>query len=76
MKFKPVTCPKCGKLAKATLDTVPGMALLNIDLDTSEAEYEGTTEICWEDQRTERDSEGRYMLACENGHEWPAELQE
>jgi hypothetical protein len=75
MKFSPVRCPTCGQLAKGTLETLPGMALLGIDPDTGEADYEGRTEIWWNDQRSNRDLQGRYMLTCENGHEWPAEMQ-
>jgi hypothetical protein len=76
MKFIPSECPECGTPAKGTVDTVPGLALLVIDEDTGEAEYGGYTEVWWDDQTTDRDSQGRHALACENGHRWWAVLQE
>jgi hypothetical protein len=76
MKFNPVMCPRCGALAKGTLETVPGLALLDVDPDTGDAQYAGWTDIWWDDQKSVRDSKGHCMLACENGHEWPAEKQD
>jgi hypothetical protein len=58
-----------------TVDSVPGVALLNVDPHTGNAEYAGETEIWWDDQKTDRDSQGRFMLICDNGHVWPAEIQ-
>jgi hypothetical protein len=75
MKFNPISCPECGELAKGTLETLPGMARLYIYPDTGEAEYEGATDIWWDGQKSDLDSEGRYLLTCANGHEWPAEMQ-
>jgi len=75
MRFSPIACPVCGKLAKGTIETVQGVALFEIDPNTAEAEYEGSTEIWWDGQMTDRDLEGRYILICEEGHDWPAELE-
>ena len=58
------------------MDTVPGVGLLIVDEDTGEAEYGGYTEIWWNDQTTEQDSQGRYALTCENDHRWWAVLLE
>jgi len=75
MKFNPITCPKCGELATGTVDLLIGIALFDIDPDTGEAEYEGRTDIWWDGQQSDQDSQGRYFLTCEHGHEWPAEMQ-
>jgi len=50
------------------------VALLNVDPDTGDAEYDGQTKIWWDGQQSNRDSQGRYLLTCENCHEWPAEM--
>jgi hypothetical protein len=76
MKFDPVLCLICGKLAKGTLETVPGVALLDIDPDTGESQYGGETAIWWDDQKSNLDSEGRYLLTCHDGHLWPAKMDE
>jgi len=51
-----------------------GTALFDIDPDTGEAEYEGRTEIWWDGQQSDVDSQGRFRLTCEHGHEWRAEM--
>ena len=57
-----------------TLETLPGVALLNVDPETGDAEYGGETKIWWDGQQSNRDLQGRYLLTCENCHEWPAEM--
>jgi copper chaperone CopZ len=74
MKFSPLACPVCGKLARGTVETVKGVALMEIDPDTGEADYKGYTEIWWDEQMSDGDSEGRYILICDEGHDWPARL--
>jgi hypothetical protein len=54
MKFSPFVCPECGRVAKGTLDTVPGVALLVIDEDSGEAEYGGYTEMWWDGRRSNK----------------------
>jgi hypothetical protein len=76
MKFDPVKWPRCGKLAMGTLETLPGLAVLDIDPDTGEAQYGGWTDIWWDAQKSVHDSNGRCLLACKNAHEWTAEGQE
>jgi hypothetical protein len=69
MKFDVPRCPVCDELAKGTLESVPGMALLMFN-EQGEAEYLGETEIFWNDQVTRFDRRGRVTLLCTNGHEW------
>lgn len=38
------------------------------------SEYEGTTEILWDTQKTVLDGQ-EAMLICHNGHEWASEVQ-
>ena len=74
MKFKPIACPEGAAPAQGTLDTIPGLALLNVDTETGEADYQGMTEVWWDDQRTIQDARGRHMLQCTNGYDWAAEM--
>src|SRR6266704_5511221 len=76
MKFKPLACPICGEIPRGTLETLHGIAHMNIDQKTGEAEYDGWTEVWWDEQMSDQDSQGRYLLACRNGHEWPAERED
>ena len=73
MRFEPANCPQCGQQAKGTLETVPGVALLMFDEDGN-AEYQGQTDLCWDDQETIRDESGRATLFCPGGHDWLAEM--
>jgi hypothetical protein len=69
MKFDVPRCPVCDELAKGTLESLPGMALL-IFKQEGEAEYLGETEIFWNDQVTRFDRKGRVTLLCTNDHRW------
>ena len=66
-------CPVCGQLARGTLETVPGLALLIFD-DAGRAQYEGETKIAWDDQLPCRDRHSRLTLQCRDGHQWQAQL--
>jgi hypothetical protein len=75
MRFKPWKCPECGQPAKGTLETIPGLALLTFD-DDGQAEYDGETDIDWNNQATLHDDASRDMLECPDGHQWPAERED
>lgn len=75
MKITTPHCPVCGELAVATIETLPGRALLNLEEDGT-AEYAGETEIDWNGQKSVRDKDGNRILCCDNGHEWPSEVLE
>lgn len=75
MRFKPWKCPECGQPAKGTVDLIPGLALLTFD-DDGHAEYEGETEVNWNNQATRHDQAGNEILECPAGHQWPAEREE
>lgn len=71
MRFEPSKCPECGQRAKGTLETIPGIALLEFDEDC-DADYQGETKVWWDGQQTARSDDGRVRLVCPDGHEWPA----
>jgi hypothetical protein len=68
----PNRCPTCGQLARGILETLPGLALIAFDEATEEAEYQGTTEIWWDDQERVQDAQGEITLICGQHHEWQA----
>jgi hypothetical protein len=74
MRFKTPKCPECGELAKGTVDTIPGCALLTFAEDGS-AEYFGETEVFWDGQTTMRVGDA-LVLHCDQGHDWPSEMTE
>lgn len=74
MIFKTPKCPTCGELAIGTADTIPGIALLNLG-ENGEAEWEGTTNVCWDGQTVDRDKIGDLILTC-GSHEWASECDE
>lgn len=71
MRFDPCRCPDCGALAHSTLEVVHGESLLTPS-DGGSFEYDGKTEIFWNDQRSVLDASGRVQLRCAAGHQWPA----
>lgn len=75
MKFDKPFCPHCGQLAKGTLETLPGVALLMFDED-NEATYEGETEVDWDGQTPCLDEHGQVTLTCPEGHEWPSPVED
>ena len=75
MRFKPWKCPECGQPAKGSLETVPGLALLTFDAD-GQAEYDGETEVDWDNQATQHDEAGNDLLECPQGHQWPTQRKD
>ncbi|KKL73673.1 hypothetical protein LCGC14_2072550 [marine sediment metagenome] len=62
-------CPECGMPPAGTIDTCPGLALLKPE-ETGGFSYAGITDYETEEQRTQRDEDGRDSLMCENRHVW------
>ncbi len=62
-------CPECGEPPVGTVDTVPTLALLEPE-EGGGFTYVGQTDVDWEEQRTQRDEDGRDTLQCENRHVW------
>ena len=80
MRLEPFDCPQCGEVAKGTLETLSGVALLFKAIDnngnpTGEVEYDGYTEIFWNDQQTVHRN-GNPVLICSSGHTWEATTHE
>jgi hypothetical protein len=73
MRIQPANCPVCGEIAHGTLDTIPGVALLMPNEDSS-FDWAGETEVFWDGQTTDLDAEGRATVRCSNGHSWEATL--
>jgi len=71
MKFETPLCPQCGEAARGTLETVPGVALVDMEKD-GEAAYTGETKIFWDDQTTQ-ETDGKAWLICPQGHAWQTE---
>lgn len=74
LKLEPRSCPVCKVDARGIIETVRGCALLQFAADGS-ARYGGETDMWWEEQRAEKDAEGRITLICGEGHEWQATLR-
>lgn len=68
MKWEQMTCPECGELVYATYEVLDGQAILTPD-DDGGYDYEGTTEVFWNNQHTSQVN-GKDCLLCVNGHEW------
>lgn len=75
MKIKTCKCPECGELAQGTIERMTGLAELNIDEATGEAEYDGHTEVWWDEQKTVNGDNGLPLLQCPAGHEWESEIE-
>lgn len=77
MKFTPCNCLECGEPLMGTVETVPGVALMDQDQDEDgHFEYSGETKIFWEGQTTDVLDDGKWLVQCENGHEWAAEVED
>lgn len=62
-------CPVCGKVPRGTVEVVKGCAEL-AEIVPGVFEHSGNTEIWWDEQKTEKDEQGRTHFICEDGHEW------
>jgi len=68
MTWENPICPECGEPPAGTVEEILGLALVEPDGKGS-YQYAGSTEVWWDDQRTQR-FEGKDRLYCENGHDW------
>ena len=74
MKFDPTSCPKCNGKPKGTIEQVLGLAhVIELDDQPGVYDYEGYTDIWWDDQFTREDEDGKVTLECADCHEqWQA----
>lgn len=53
---------------------VQGLALLlDEDNEDGTVDYDGYTDIWWDEQKSVYDKQGRVTLVCYEGHEWQTE---
>ncbi|MEQ8788715.1 MAG: hypothetical protein RIC55_20560 [Pirellulaceae bacterium] len=74
MRLVPPRCPTCGAPPTGILETIQGVAHLDVGKD--DAEYAGGTEVLWDTQTPVRDDAHRVTLVGECDHLWQAELIE
>ena len=70
MKFAMVNCPECGERARGSVETICGVAVFTDPGPDGSVQYEGDTDLWWDEQKTIRDNRGRVQLTCPNGHDW------
>jgi hypothetical protein len=77
MKLSKPICPTCGEPAIGTCDTIPGIALFDgCPTGGNDVEWDGETEVCWNGQMTDLDSETKLpLVCCHNGHDWPSKIK-
>lgn len=76
MKLKTPCCPTCNKPATGTVESLKGVAEFAGDPSAGPVEYGGNTKVWWDEQKTDRDEKGRAIVVCEEGHDWPTEIEE
>mgnify|MGYP001586300189 FL=1 len=76
MKFDPTSCPSCGGKPRGTVEQLLGLALLmELTDQPGEYDYEGYTEVWWDDQESIEDEDGEVTLVCVDcGGHWQAAM--
>lgn len=59
-----------GALIIGTRELLTGVAIINGISDDGEPEFEGTTEVEWDSQRTDTDASGGRLFVDENNSVW------
>ncbi len=75
MKIEIPKCPTCGGPAIGTLETVQAIAKLGEIKEDGTCEYEGTTEILWDTQKTMLVLHTP-VLVCAQHHDWASTITE
>lgn len=60
-----------GALIIGTREILTGVAIINGISDDGEPDYEGTTEVEWDNQRSDTDVSGCRLFVDEKGDVWP-----
>lgn len=68
-KFEIKKCPQCGHAPVSILESVLCDAFINEDYEGG-FDYAGESEIAWDTQETQIDSELRCYLMCPQKHTW------
>lgn len=74
MKFRPMICPQCHKMAYGTVELIRGVALMTPHKEPGKRttfEYDGETQVDWDSQQT-IGLGNEVLLTCLEGHEWHA----
>lgn len=74
MKFAITNCPECNEPARGSVEALSGVAVFTDPAPDGSVDYEGDTQIWWDEQKTVRDRQGRVQLICHNGHDWFSEV--
>ena len=75
LKIEIRKCPECNSPARGTVETLPACAEFERGAEGT-PEYSGWTEVLWDEQKTNRDREGRVELICDNRHRWFSNIEE
>ncbi len=73
-KFDPPRHPEFGTEPRGTVETVSGCALFSEENGTYD--WDGETDVWWDEQRTVEDKDGRVQLIDRQGHTWWAKMIE
>lgn len=75
MRFANPRCPNCQQLASGTLELLEAYARVQwvaSEEPVQRAEYEGTTEVFWDGQRTQREGNALLLWCDDCCVHWPA----
>ena len=74
MKLSAKFCPTCAEPANKIGEVIHVNAFISFDEETQTFEYDGESEIFYDNQRPYRDDNGMAQVACSNGHVWDSKL--
>jgi hypothetical protein len=75
MKITPSKCPECGEPVRGTIERLMGCAQV-FEKEDGTFEYDGWTDIWWDEQKTVHAKDGRTRVTCANGHDWLAAVED
>lgn len=66
MKLRKPNCPRCGSLARGTIENLQGVSLF----ESGTTEHAGDTDVWWESSETATNDQGHAKIVCDCGAEW------
>jgi hypothetical protein len=61
-----------GKRITGTFESLEGVALISKFSKDDTFEYEGSTDVWWDNQKTQKNAKGEYLFVDEDGGIWPS----